>query len=329
MKYKWFKYHILFFTITWIFNYVFNFYFKIPEGKVLPFTLFFIVEYLFLIGYFYCILYLSQFVLKKLIYFIPFLLLIMLVSCSILSFAPFHFYLQQGLPIDYSKVYFLKLFEVSYITFSSIGFLFLQKWDESLLQKEQLLESLSDAELKFLRSQMSPHFLLNTLNSIYSLALNKSPETYIAISELKALYSHVQKYDSKVSLKNEIEYLENFIKIQKRRVRDSVQLQVDISLDQDYQIEPLLLSSFIENAFKHGVSMKEPSFISVELIVINGLLEYTIRNSDHSSKYKDSTSGIGLQNLSRRLDLLYPKKFTLEGFHEGKSYVSKLKINLV
>src|SRR6478609_11232191 len=99
MNYKWIKYHILFFTITWIFNYVFNYYFKIQEGKILLYITYFIVDNIFLIGYFYCVLYLSQFVLKKLIYFIPFLLLLMPVSCFLLSFAPYHFYSGQGYPI--------------------------------------------------------------------------------------------------------------------------------------------------------------------------------------------------------------------------------------
>jgi two-component system LytT family sensor kinase len=329
MKYKWIKYHVVFFVITWIFNYAFNFYLKVPDGKLLPYTIFFVFDNAILIGSFYGMMYVSQFFLKKMIYFISFLLISIVIGGPILSIGPYFFYILQGAPTDFSHVYFIKMFELSYIKFSSIGFLFLQKWDESTTQKVQLIESHSDAELTFLRSQMSPHFLLNTLNSIYSLALNKSPETYAAISELKTIYSYIQKNEGKVSLKSETKYLENFIKIQKRRFGDAVSLNVDFTIDQDYQIEPFLLSSFIENAFKHGVSMREFSYIKIRLLVSKGMLEYVVDNSDHSdysSKRKDSTSGIGLQNLSRRLELLYPKRFYLKYFREGKAFTSLLMI---
>src|SRR5690606_33546521 len=156
------------------------------------------------------------------------------------------------------------------------------------------------------------------------LALNKSPEIYAAISELKNIYSYVQRSEGKVSLKKEIKYLENFIKIQKRRFRDAVELNVSFEFDGDYEIEPLLLSSFIENAFKHGVSMKEYSYISIKLSVLKGRLEYLVVNSNHSLKYKDSTSGIGIQNLSRRLELLYPEGFSLKYFQENTNYTSHL-----
>lgn len=324
--YKWITYHVIFFVITLIFNYVFNFYFKIPEGRLLSYTIFFAVDYAILIGYFYCMLYISKFVLRRMFLFIPFLFVCLFFVTFIFSFVPYHFYKIIGFPTPFIEVYFFKLFEMSYMTISSIGFLFLQNWDESTGQKMQLIESNSEAELTFLRSQMSPHFLLNTLNSVYSLALKKSPETYTAIGELKTIYSYIQKSDGKVSLKTEIEYLDNFIKIQKRRYGEAIVLHVSFTIDQDYQIEPLLLSSFIENAFKHGVSMKEQSFITIKLRVSEGKLRYVVYNSDHASIYKDATSGIGLQNLLRRLELLYPEKFSLEYFRKEKTFTSILTI---
>jgi LytS/YehU family sensor histidine kinase len=220
----------------------------------------------------------------------------------------------------------MKMFDIAFITFSSLGFLFLQKWDESASQKLKLIESLSEAEVIFLRSQMSPHFLLNTLNSIYSLALNKSPEIYPAISELKNIYSYVQREQGKVSLNDEILYLQNFIKMQKRRFGESVAVNVLFSVDKDYQLEPLLLSSFIENAFKHGISMKEHSYINIKLLVYDGKLEYEVENSNHSLKNKDLTSGIGLKNLSRRLELLYPANYFLRHFCDSQSYTAVLTI---
>ena len=158
------------------------------------------------------------------------------------------------------------------------------------------------------------------------MALNKSPEIYLAVSELKNIYSYVRRSQQQMSLQDEIEYLENFIKIQKRRFRDAVALTISFKADADYQIEPLLLSSFVENAFKHGVSMKEQSFITIDLTVIKGRLTYSVVNSDHSKKSSDMNSGIGIQNLSRRLELLYPEKFSLSHVQRDNTYTATLTI---
>jgi len=326
MKAKWIKYHVLFFLITWTFNYVFNFYFRIPPNKLVPYTVFFILDYTALAGYFYTVFFLSSFALKRIVYLIPLQLVLMLVGCLVLSIVPAVFYTSQGIELNFSQHYFMTMFEIAFTTFSSLAFLFLQKWEESTSQKLQLIESLSEAELTFLRSQMSPHFLLNTLNSIYSMALNKSPDIYQAVAELKNIYSYVRRSQEQMSLQDEIDYLENFIKIQKRRFRDAVALTVSFTTDADYQIEPLLLSSFVENAFKHGVSMKEPSFISIDLTVNKGRLTYRVVNSDHSKKSVDRNSGIGIQNLSRRLELLYPENFSLHQEQRDQTYSAALTI---
>ncbi|MBC7485373.1 MAG: histidine kinase [Cytophagaceae bacterium] len=326
MKAKWIKYHVLFFLITWTFNYVFNFYFSIPANKLVPYTVFFILNYTVLASYFYTVFFLSSFTLKRIVYLIPLQFMLMLSGCVVLSVVPAVFYKSQGVELDFFQHYFISMFEIAFTTFSSLAFLFLQKWEESTSQKLQLIESLSEAELIFLRSQMSPHFLLNTLNSIYSMALNKSPEIYLAVAELKNIYSYVRRSQHQMSLQDEIDYLENFIKIQKRRFRDAVFLTISFKVDADYQIEPLLLSSFVENAFKHGVSMKEPSFITIDLTVTNGRLTYVVINSDHSKKSVDRNSGIGIQNLSRRLELLYPENFSLHHVQRHHTYTAALTI---
>ncbi|HEY8400895.1 MAG TPA: histidine kinase [Cytophagaceae bacterium] len=326
MKAKWVKYHILFFIVTWIFNYVFNFRPTIPEGSVVTYFLFFVIENILLAGYFYAVLLLSPVFFNRMLYLIPVQLVFMLVGCAVLSVNPFLFYLWNGENQEFSRVYFMKMFEVAYFSFSSLGFLFLQKWDESTHQKLQLIESLSEAELTFLRSQMSPHFLLNTLNVIYALALKKSPEVYPAMAELNNIYSYAQRSQGKVSLKDEVEYIRNFINIQKRRFGSSVIVEVYFDMDKDYEIEPLLLSTFIENAFKHGISSKSPGNIRIELTAKEGILQYNVYNDDHSLKYKDATSGIGLKNLSRRLELLYPGDYSLSGFLDENVYKAQLTI---
>jgi two-component system LytT family sensor kinase len=326
MNSKWIKYHVIFFAITWVFNYFFNFYPTIPLGRLLPYSLFFVVDYMLLVVCFYAMIFIAPFFLKKIILFIPSLIAFIILGCFILSIVPYYFHILEGSKINFSQVYFMKMFEVTYFKFSALAFFFLQKWEESSNQKMKLIESSSEAELIFLRSQMSPHFLLNTLNSIYSLALNNSPQTYPAISELKTIYSYIQREDGKVTLKDEIDYLQNFINMQKRRFGNSVSVNVLFSIDGEYTIEPLLLSSFVENAFKHGVSMKEPSFINVKLLVYNGDLEYEVENSNHSAKFKDKTSGIGLQNLNRRLELLYGSKAKLKQHYDSMTYTAVLTI---
>ena len=317
---------MLFFLLTWTFNYVFNFYFTIPSNKLVPYSVFFILNYTVLAGYFYSVFFLSSFALKRIVYLIPLQIGLMLLGCLVLSIVPAIFYKSQGVELNYSQHYFMTMFEIAFTTFSSLAFLFLQKWEESTSQKLQLIESLSEAELTFLRSQMSPHFLLNTLNSIYSMALNKSPEIYLALAELKNIYSYVRRSQQQMSLQDEIDYLENFIKIQQRRFRDAIALTVSFKADAEYQIEPLLLSSFIENAFKHGVSMKEPSFITIDLTVTNGKLIYRVVNFDHSKKSVDRNSGIGIPNLSRRLELLYPGNFSLYQEQRDNTYTATLTI---
>jgi len=170
------------------------------------------------------------------------------------------------------------------------------------------------AELRQLKAQIQPHFLFNTLNSIYALAIRNDPRTADTIVKLSEFMRYIIRdaHRDKVSLAKEINYIANYIDLQKARLRDAV--LVDYSLEGEgntLQIAPLLLFSFIENAFKYGVSPDEESRIVIQLrIQAAGLSLYVANNKVQVSAFEKST-GVGLQNARERLRLLYPEAHQL------------------
>lgn len=170
------------------------------------------------------------------------------------------------------------------------------------------------AELRQLRAQIQPHFLFNTLNSIYALALRndeRTADTVVKLSEFMR-YTIRDAHRDHVSLTNEIDYIGNYIDLQKARLRDAV--TVEYRLDgqpQRLQIAPLLLFSFIENAFKYGVNPEENSLISVRIAIADNQLQFDVINNKVQISQFETSTGIGLQNARLRLQLLYPDAHTL------------------
>ena len=177
-------------------------------------------------------------------------------------------------------------------------------------QKENL-----KTELSFLRSQVSPHFLFNVLNNIVAMVRLKSEELEPTVMKLSSLLQYMlyENDEEKVLLKNEIEYLENYIDLQKQRFSSNLKAVSDFDVDDEFQsIEPMLLIPFVENAFKHGNALMEAPEILVNLRLEKGLLDFSVRNRfREGDKSKDKSSGIGLTNVIRRLELLYPGKHSL------------------
>lgn len=186
------------------------------------------------------------------------------------------------------------------------------------------------AELSFLKSQINPHFLFNSLNSIYSLAYQKSdttPEAILKLSEIMR-YMLYECNDNKVELSKELQYLQNYIDLQKIRFANKAYINFDVTGEVTNQhIVPLLLISFIENAFKHGVANDEASPISLKINIEDGHLYFFIRNKKHAHN-RDSSGGIGLANVRRRLDLLYPGKYNLDIRDEADTYTVQLSLVL-
>ncbi|MHA6247999.1 sensor histidine kinase [Pontibacter sp. CAU 1760] len=183
-------------------------------------------------------------------------------------------------------------------------------------------------ELAYLKSQVNPHFLFNTLNNIYALAYKQHPETPDAIMKLSLLmrYMLYESNDALVSLEREVEHINNFIDLQKLRLREqtSIQLQVQGNL-QGKQIAPMLLMTLVENAFKHGLVSKNEVGINMHLDVHEDHLLFSTLNNTSSHK-KREFGGIGLENLQRRLDLLYPGRHELTLKEQEGTFYAGMKI---
>lgn len=184
-------------------------------------------------------------------------------------------------------------------------------------------------ELAFLKSQVNPHFLFNTLNNIYSLAYKQSPETPDAIMKLSLLmrYMLYESNDTMVSLEKEVEHLQNFIDLQKLRLREHTIIKFTIEGKlEGIQIAPMLLMTLVENAFKHGLVSKNEIGISIDLKVFNDTLIFRTINNISSHK-KREFGGIGLENMKKRLGILYPDRHKLAFEEKGDTFYATLKLN--
>lgn len=198
-----------------------------------------------------------------------------------------------------------------FILVTSTSFSFIQKnLKLEQLGKEREAENLK-TELSFLRSQVSPHFLFNTLNNLVSLARKKSDLLEPSLLKLSGLlhYMLYESDDEKISIHKEIDYLNNYVDLQKLRFGDDIKISFfkEVPPDSFLEVVPMILIPFVENAFKHGVVMINDPEINIRLVVTGNLLNFSVRNKFNSEQEeKDKSSGIGLINVKRRLDLLYP-----------------------
>ena len=187
-------------------------------------------------------------------------------------------------------------------------------------------------ELAFLRSQVSPHFLFNVLNNIVAMVRLKSEELEPTVMRLSSLLQYMlyEGDEEKVLLKNEVESLQDYIELQKLRVSPNLNLQVHFNVNEEWHsIEPMLLIPFVENAFKHGNGLPGDSEIIIDLNVENNELDFNVKNRFvGNDRAKDRTSGIGLANVKRRLDLLYPKTHILKIENSNGWYNVDLKLSL-
>ncbi len=187
-----------------------------------------------------------------------------------------------------------------------------------------------NAELAFLRSQINPHFLFNSLNSIYSLAYQRSETTPAAILKLSEImrYMLYECNDNKVDLAKEFKYLENYIDLQKIRFCNKVYIDYKFEgIVGNQQIVPLLLIAFIENAFKHGVANNPLTPIRLLIDLSEDHLYFFIQNKKHNNN-RDASGGVGLNNVKRRLNLLYPGKYNLNIKDEKDAYTIELSLIL-
>ena len=198
--------------------------------------------------------------------------------------------------------------------------------------KEKETENLK-TELSFLRSQVSPHFMFNVLNNMVALARKKSDLLEPSLIKLSSLlrYMLYETVDENVPLDKEVEYLQSYIDLQQQRFGRNVKVETHFcNVDKSYFIEPMLLIPFVENAFKHGTGMIEDPFIRIQLQVHDQMLHFKVTNryNGETNEIKDRSSGIGLANVRRRLQLLYGKNQHLDIIKSDGVYTSSLQIKL-
>ncbi|MFY7998419.1 MAG: sensor histidine kinase [Candidatus Kapaibacteriota bacterium] len=224
----------------------------------------------------------------------------------------------------------------------AIGIKLLKLWYEKQRDNQILVQKNLEAELSSLKAQIHPHFLFNTLNSVYALTLHASPDAPEAVLRLSAML-RTMLYDcaaERIPLHTELELIRNYIELERLRFGD----RVDVSLawnnadSEAFAIAPLLLLPFVENAFKHGVSASnDAAWISLETSIKSNILTFRLMNSKPEmcneilhQEYAPSTipSGLGLQNVRKRLDLLYPEKYTISINDESETFVVVLNVEL-
>jgi hypothetical protein len=209
----------------------------------------------------------------------------------------------------------------------------------SILSKEkkvlQTQVSATSAELAGLRSQINPHFLFNALNSLYATALKeKSDKTADGIQKLGDMMRFMlqENNQDRIPLDKEVEYLHNYIDIGRMRIDEKQGVEIRVNIQQperEIYIAPMMLNPFVENAFKHGVSLQHPSWIYITLTLDATRLYFKVHNSLHPKKDFDpeeDSSGVGLANVKKRLELIYPNRHTLDIQQSDKDYFVSLTL---
>jgi sensor histidine kinase YesM len=215
----------------------------------------------------------------------------------------------------------------------SIAYKMTQSWYIAQAERKELERTHSEAELKNLKSQLNPHFLFNTLNNIYSLIDISPARAQEVVHELSRLLRYVL-YDSTqlmVTIEKDMDFIRNYVELMRIRLSGHVSVNTSLTCSSpDIPVAPLLFIALIENALKHGVSNGKPSFIRIEINASGEAIDCRICNSYFPKNENDkSGSGIGLSNLRRRLDLLYPGSHTFTYGREGDEYRCELKLRPV
>ena len=235
----------------------------------------------------------------------------------------------------------LQVISLNFIVFFAIAVkqikraFFIQQEKNELERKKLNTElRLKEAKLKLLKAQIHPHFLFNTLNNLYGLTMEKSDEAPGLVLRLSDILDYIlyRCNEKKVLLIDEILNLQNYIEIEKLRYSEKLSITIDFPKEtNNLQIAPLLLLPFVENAFKHGVSHNPGrAQITTSLKTRHTAMEFKIENSKNPAKprIKSLSKGIGLSNVKKRLELLYPKKYKLEIDDKEETFSVTLSLEL-
>ena len=315
------------------------------------FPWFFAISYLFLAAYFYYnvhVLVLRFLSKKKIILFLGITVVAYFFYCFVIPWLFHQFFLPEppvmhdmprrhppgGSRTGMSEVirhlgFYSRSSQFLVVFIAGTGFRALSQWYAERQRLQELEKSMIQAELSFLKSQIHPHFLFNSLNSIYYLALSKddkAPEAILSLSDFLRFVT-TESNNSRIPLEKEMKMLEEYIHLQGLRASEKFELQFQVVGDlRNYSIMPLTFIPFVENAFKYGISANTDCFIHINLKVSSGSLEFTCENSIvtgiNNQKYSE---GIGLENIRKRLELTYPEHYSL-GIDANSQY---FRVNLL
>ncbi|MBN1225096.1 MAG: histidine kinase [Candidatus Aminicenantes bacterium] len=211
------------------------------------------------------------------------------------------------------------LYFISFTLVISTSAKLIKKAGRQRIQIKDIESKQLRTELDLLKAQINPHFLFNTLNNLFGMARNQDKSTAEGIAHLSHLMRYMihESQSDRVDLDKEIEQINRLIKLQKLRFSEEDAIAIDFNVKGETQktrIPPMLLIPFIENAFKHGISLRSPSFVDISMTAGVGRLEFSVINSIHEqgSEFKESDTGQGLRNVRRRLELLFPKNHKLK-----------------
>jgi hypothetical protein len=234
--------------------------------------------------------------------------------------------IMQKLGLYTRFTYFLIVFIIS------TGLKVIAQWYDEKQRLKELESSKIEAELSFLKSQIHPHFLFNSLNSIYYLTLSKddkAPKAILSLSDFLRFVT-IESDKNLIPLEKEIKMLKEYLNLQFLRASEKFDLQVDLKGDfSSHEIMPLIFIPFVENAFKYGISAHIDCFIHLSITIEKEILEFSISNSIIQGQ-KDiiRSSGIGLENIQKRLELAYPERYILNIKNDDRTFSVYLKINL-
>jgi len=234
----------------------------------------------------------------------------------------------------YSSFFIVQIVAVTLFIVIFVGMLrFAVDWFELEAKRKEVENEKLTAELNFLKAQINPHFLFNTLNNLYYLAYTKSDNTTEVIAKLSQMmrYMIYDSNHSKVPLNKEIEYMQNYISLERLRLNNQIPIIFELKGNtENVSIAPLIFITFLENAFKHGVSNNNPNaWVNISIELKGDQCIYQVENSKLEDKAEaHEKSGIGLQNVQRRLELSYPGKHHLTMEEKSDRYLVKLNLTL-
>ena len=269
---------------------------------------------------------------KKILPYLFCVVILLLISYLIIfNVFGFEFYDSRNLLDKRPSKFIINIFFNSVIIIIGTIIRLYEQWIENDRINKEIEVKKNKTELESLKNQLNPHFLFNSLNSIYSLSTKKSndtPEAVIMLSELMR-YMLYKANDKKVFLKDELQYIENYIKLQHIRIAKNKNVKINIKgVISTQKISPLLFISYIENAFKYGTDFNGNTEIEIDISVKDNELQFKCVNIIGNRSKDEESSGIGMQNTKNRLKLLYPDKHWLTTIENDNKFMVDLKLKI-